>query len=218
MNARGMAAKATVVAALCLLAAALAGCSTPHDTPSPTLKLTPTKTAAPTATATVTPTPTVEPAVAQASDGGEDPVVDLDVLGDLDDEPVRTLRDGKVAQEVRAGEPDEEPATLRDLLEVRPTEGRTQHMRCGPLVLELGPRARAERFEVRRAERQLVGERPHPVREDALTADQHGLVSDLLIPLAARALGDGRVDRSAQLRLGLPPRLVSHVNNDTTHS
>ena len=64
MNARGLTARTAVVATACLLAAALAGCSTPNDTPSPTLTLTPTKTAAPTATAT--PTPTVEPAVAQA--------------------------------------------------------------------------------------------------------------------------------------------------------
>lgn len=63
MNARGMAARTAVVATACLLAAALAGCSTPHDAPSPTLTLTPTKTVAPTATATPTP---IEPAVAQA--------------------------------------------------------------------------------------------------------------------------------------------------------
>lgn len=58
-----MAARTAVVATACLLAAALAGCSTPHDAPSPTLTLTPTKTVAPTATATPTP---IEPAVAQA--------------------------------------------------------------------------------------------------------------------------------------------------------
>jgi hypothetical protein len=63
MNARGKAAR-TAVATVCLLAAALAGCSTPHDTPSPTLTLTPTKTVAPTPMPSST--PTREPAVAAA--------------------------------------------------------------------------------------------------------------------------------------------------------
>jgi hypothetical protein len=66
MNARGKAARTAVAATVCLIAAALAGCSTPHDTPGPTLTLTPTKTVAPTPTLTATALPTVSPAVAEA--------------------------------------------------------------------------------------------------------------------------------------------------------
>ena len=105
-----------------------------------------------------------KPSVAQPPDAREDRRVDGHRVGDLDDEAVRAAGDGQVADQIGARAADEQQPAVGDVLEVRAAERRAEDVGGGPLVLVGAPRDGRRGVLVRRAERQLVGERAAVLR------------------------------------------------------